>query len=674
MLFVKDDRSKLPVASVIDSLLTRVLKKPGAATRKGEGVGISSNLNKPMRWDSRSSRDPSGHKKNDTDAINGARIWALVVEPVVEAIHEGLSSNQLLPAFVVENPFHYFGEKIALALNEQLDNFRIEYKSNDSKLASFAESMLRAVDTSDDFRLLVLCTSRASVPAEFRSLIRTDGYLSIPAVSFDRLNGFSQREVGVELPESDRYVLDGLGPQELITASTLGASNWHKGLRQVAAQKQAANASGQQIRLDDLHGIDPARHWADQLISDIAHARAGKIAWDEVDRGALIAGPPGTGKTTIARAIANDCGIDFIPISPVRDWKSADGLSDALDSMSATFASARQRKPCILFIDEIDTLGNREQFTGQNASWDTAFLNNLLTEMDGFETDDQLFVIGATNYPDRVDGALKRAGRLDRTIHVQLPNTGALTRIYSHHLNKYNVDLGDDDLHRCAQASIGLSGADVESVVRDARRRARKDKARDISRDDILDAVFKIPPEAERQPIDEHELRNTAVHEAGHAILAYHFESTRNRLNFVSVIPSEDSLGFVSIAPQEHNATLETLLERICILMGGRAAEDVFLTEQSVSTGSGGRSKQSDIARARQLAEYAIGLCGFSTVTPCLWQEEPPLGEVTDIVSKQYETAKRILQENERRHRRLVNALVHSGRLVQHEVSGLIEN
>jgi len=624
------------------------------------------NMNKTLRYNSRSK---TASISDGQQSISEADIWALVVSPVVEGIQAKLAGNALLPAFVVENPFHYFDEQIAVALNSALPNFRIDYIGGDKKVNEFAGAILKTVEDRRNFRLLILCTSRASIPGEFRGMIREDGYLAIPKVSFERLQAFTREKLATELPETDRSTLDGLEPQALVAASTLSSADWRNGLVQIASQKRAASTQGHTARLSDLHGIETVRNWAQQLISDIELAKRGEIEWREVDRGALMAGPPGTGKTTIARAIAHECNIAFISISPVKDWKSGDGLSDAVGNMSATFASARQRRPSILFIDEIDTLGNREHFTGQNASWDIAFLNNLLTEIDGFQQDDQLFIIGATNYADRVDPALKRAGRLDRVIQVGLPNALALDKIYAYHLEMYPHALTDTDIDRCAHASIGLTGADIEVIVRDARRRARREDNRAIRFHDVLDAIYRIPPEAERQPLSSKALTGTACHEAGHAVLACLFPSTREKVLFASVIPTEDALGFVALSPSENNGTYQDLLDRICILLGGRAAEEVFLGVDHVSTGAGGRSATSDLARARAVAENALGMYAFSSNAPNLWRDEVPEQELLELIERQYDRAKELLEENRAKHHRLSSKLQECGRLSKEQIN-----
>jgi AAA+ superfamily predicted ATPase len=570
--------------------------------------------------------------------------WDFLIAPTVESIKACLQDNPLLPVFLIENPWPDYLDSIGTALERAFPEYRIvDVDGAESrKLSGFVQRFSEVPPSG----VLITCTSRSNLPREFRSLVRSDGYFTLPIPSFERLQIFAKHCYNATLQPEDANWLKWVGPNELIVASILQDKNWLAGLRQLCQQRASTQALGTPCTLDQLYGIEQARNWAKQLFNDIDLARNKKISWNEVDRGALFAGPPGTGKTTVARAIASESGVNFIPVTPVKDWMKGEGLSDCIKLMSATFSLARQQAPTIIFIDEFDSIGNREQFTGQNASWNSQFLNALLTELDGFDETSGIIVIGATNYPENVDPALRRAGRLDRTIQLSNPNVAALAAMYKGKLAVWPHILSQADLDECARSSLGLTGADVEKLVRGARRRARMDGNRAISKTDIEQEIFNIPPDAERQPMTAAALKNTAWHEAGHALVGLLLDSLKDQIRMASILANNDILGFVAMIQSEQNATRTSLLDRLCMTLAGRASEDVVFGTDNVTTGAGGMSDSSDLAVARRIALAFVSSYGFSTVHPN-WQTNNGLDdEAAKLVEDQYQRAKKLLSDN----------------------------
>ena len=190
-------------------------------------------------------------------------------------------------------------------------------------------------------------------------------------------------------------------------------------------------------RLSELHGLGEARQVCEDLIADIHAAQADRIPWSAVDRGLLLAGAPGTGKTTLARAVAKECGVKFI-VASAASWQAAGHLGDHIRAMRDDFAEARRYAPAILFLDEIDGIGSRELLGGDvNATYQTDVINALLEQIQGINTADPVIVIAATNYPEKVDPALRRAGRLDQTVEIPLPNIQSLEKIFAYYLGPY---------------------------------------------------------------------------------------------------------------------------------------------------------------------------------------------------------------------------------------------
>lgn len=587
-------------------------------------------------------------------------VWKFLVAPIIEHIKSAIQQNPLLPIFLVENPYPNFSESISEALIASLSSFKVlDIDDIGEKRLS---NLLLTLTGTPPKGLLLLCTSRTKLPHQFGSMVREDGYLTIPAPTFERLQGYAKSCRGVELAPADAQWTKWIGPQELLVGNLLSNEHWKNGLAQLAKQRQESQSEGRPRKLDELYGIDSARNWARQLLSDIELANSSKIDWNEVDRGALFAGPPGTGKTTLARAIATECGVNFIAVSPVKDWMTGDGLDESIKQMATTFSQARQQQPTILFIDEIDSIGNREQFQGQNASWNTAFLNALLTEMDGFGTNQKIVIIGATNYPENVDPAIRRSGRLDRVIQLNYPTIAALESMYSAYLKQYNCNLSAEELHECASSSLGLTGADVEKLVRGARRRARLDGNRAIRKNDILEEIYSIPPDAERQPKTTAELKNTAYHEAGHALVGLLLPSLNPQVRMASILASNNTLGFVAITQSEQNATRTSLLDRLCMTLAGRASEQLVFGDANVTTGAGGQSGSSDLAVARRIALAYVSSYGFSEQRPN-WQSDSGYeDEAAKLVQAQSARAFQLLDT----HRHTLDNI--ATQLLQHQV------
>ena len=299
----------------------------------------------------------------------------------------------------------------------------------------------------------------------------------------------------------------------------------------------------QGLSLSELHGLGEARQFAEDLIADIHAATSGRLPWAQVDRGALLVAT-GTGKTTLAKAIAKDCGVRFISASAA-SWQAAgELLGPHISAIRRTFSEARNDAPSILFIDEIDSIGNREDFVGgNNAVYQTEVVNAVLEEMAGLDPAAPVFVIGATNHEERRgSGAppVRSAGpghpdppAQQRSARPQLP------LLHRRAWDRYTA--GPCARHGAlARLSVGLTGADVERIVRGAARRARK-ASRALSQMDVLAEITDKPrgPDAVRI-LTPTELDRTAAHEAGHALALFLSESKGSEIGFVSIVPRDE--------------------------------------------------------------------------------------------------------------------------------------
>ena len=375
--------------------------------------------------------------------------------------------------------------------------------------------------------------------------------------------------------------------------------------------------------LADLHGLGEARAIAADLVADLRLALDGELDWDEVDRGMLMAGPPGTGKTTLARAIARDAGVKFV-VASATDWQAAGHLYLHLDAIRASFDEARRYPAAILFIDEIDAVGSREQLGAHGRGYQTQVINYLLELLDGFQRRSRLVVICATNYEESVDPALRRAGRLDRTVRVSYPTIAALGHIYDYHLRDHRAAGrvgGDVDLAELAGLSFGLTGADVELFVRGAARRARK-RREPITQQDLVAEILRRPRSGvPRQPIPAALLRRYAVHEAGHTLARLRSRSGGADIAYVSVAPRSDGrIGFLATMPdQRASLTREDIVEQLGIILAGRAAEEIVYGADGVSDLAGCYEPYSDLARATRLATMLVGSAGLGAGRGLTW-------------------------------------------------------
>jgi AAA+ superfamily predicted ATPase len=536
----------------------------------------------------------------------------------------------------------------------------------------------------DSAVVLIGCDRLRDVPNHLQQvtdlvlrLPRTDGKL-FPRI-FKRTFGVAP-PAGWDAPSADwpRYLqhTDFHAPIRL----ALSAEETVVYLRGRSQERLAQMSPGESPRLDELHGMGEAREIAEDLIADIAAARSGKIPWSAVDRGFLLVGAPGTGKTTLVRAIARSCDVKFLQASAAQ-WQSAGSLDSHLRAIRETFNEARRYAPAILFIDEIDSIGSRELATGHNALYHTEVINAVLEQMQGMDADEPVIVIAATNHASKVDPALRRAGRLDQTVSIPRPSIAALEEIFSFHLKPYRNDslVGQDiDVRLLGQLAFGLTGADVEFFVRGAARRARK-QGRKICQADLAAEVTQRPRQRDglfRLSADD--MRRVAVHEAGHALSAFLGGKDGTPPAYVSIIPRADgSLGFTATVPTDSMLLTRAQIDaRLRTMLAGRAAEELVFGADDVSSGAGG-GESSDLAAATRLAASVVCTTGLGPKSSLRWTAAPSVEqfpEVDQLLAQAYREILGVLKANRAALERISSELIAEQELTGQRIRELIND
>ncbi len=442
-------------------------------------------------------------------------------------------------------------------------------------------------------------------------------------------------------------------------------------------RSRAKMLTGQQIKITfkDVAGVEEAKEEVSEIIEFLRDPKKFTRLGGRIPKGVLLVGPPGTGKTLLAKAIAGEAGVPFFSISGSDFVEMFVGVGAA--RVRDLFTQAKRHAPCIIFIDEIDAVG-RHRGAGLGGGHDEReqTLNQLLVEMDGFESNEGVIVIAATNRPDVLDPALLRPGRFDRQVVVPAPDVKGREEILKVHVKK--VPLAEDvNISLIARGTPGFSGADLENLVNEAALLAARKGKEKVSMEEFEEAKDRVLMGRERKSmiISEEEKRITAYHEAGHALVAKLLPGT-DPLHKVTIIPRGQALGLTQQLPldERHTYPKDYLIKRLMILLGGRAAEELVLNQ--ITTGAG-----NDIERATELARKMVCEWGMSeTLGPVSFgkrDEHIFLGkelahhkdysettavqidnEIRRLVTDCYEKTKRLLEENINTLHQLAKALL----------------
>ncbi len=422
------------------------------------------------------------------------------------------------------------------------------------------------------------------------------------------------------------------------------------------------------ITFKDVAGQEGAKQEVQEIVDFLKNPKKYTDLGGKIPKGALLVGPPGTGKTLLAKAVAGEAGVPFFSMSGSDFVEMFVGVGAS--RVRDLFRQAKEKSPCIIFIDEIDAVGrarSKNPAMGSNDERENT-LNALLTEMDGFGTNSGVIILAATNRADMLDSALLRAGRFDRQINVDLPDLNERKEIFAVHLKPVKTD-PSVDIDMLARQTPGFSGADIANVCNEAALIAARHNKEFVGKQDFLDAVDRIIGGLEKKTkvMTQSEKRTIALHEAGHATISWFLEHA-NPLVKVSIVPRGKALGAAWYMPEERQVTTkEEMLDEMCATLGGRAAEELFTGH--ISTGA-----INDLERVTKSAYGMIAYAGMSDKIPniCYYNNneynfQRPYSETTakimddevlKMINEQYVRAKDLLMEHKEGHNKLAALLL----------------
>ena len=471
-----------------------------------------------------------------------------------------------------------------------------------------------------------------------------------------------------------------------IMKKSAGANNKAMEFSKTNAQK----VKDSKVRFVDVAGAEEEKQELQEIVEFLKNPKKFEEIGARIPKGVLLVGPPGTGKTLFAKAVAGEANVPFFSISGSDFVEMFVGVGAS--RVRDLFDQAKKSMPCIVFIDEIDAVG-RQRGAGLGGGNDEReqTLNQLLVQMDGFESSDSIIIMAATNRADILDPALMRPGRFDRQIYVNVPDVKGREEIMKVHARNKPLS-GDINFKSVARLTAGFTGADIENMLNEAAILAARNDRKTITMEDINEAMNKViaGPAKKSRVITETDKRITAYHESGHAIVAKMTKHCDN-VHEISIIPRGQAAGYTITLPtnDDNHMTKEKLLDNIAMLLAGRAAEEIVIKD--ISTGA-----SNDIQRASKLARKMVTEWGMSEDIGTMYlgaSEEVFLGrdyqtqlnysdevaakideEVKRILDEQYQKALQILKDNRRVMDAMVKLLYEKETIFEEEIDLLFDD
>ncbi len=623
--------------------------------------------------------------------VTRAEIAGYFARRVVE-LRDALRGTSLRPRlYAIEFPFIDFERDVAYVLalgldavlaaagvpaGEDVPQSALVVVDREVETAQELERIVRFINHGQD--AYVLCTRAWQLPDAIVDLV--DETITIPrfdAASFaaacvdfyemaaapalgDGAVGFFARLVGARDSASDTEWVRNVVPRDFLLNSQVSHDVVVAAVRESVLRRLRRYATDDAFDFADLAGMDEAHEWARGLIDEVRLARAGSIPWGEVGARVILLGARGVGKSTLVRAIAKAAGLRYVEASASAWAPTQDDAGAGWARMNAQFQEAFAAAPVLFFVDDVDVFAQ--------PPW-SGMLPAFLAALKGLLPDDRVLVVAGAQASESVRFELRRPGALETLLTMPQPNSQALAKMYEVMLRRSGNQLAQADLEHVGLLSLGMGGREVDLVVRRALRRARKDKGRAVSRDDLAQAIIqeRLGPESQnhRRLMAEDELRNTAYHEAGHAILEM-MRSRGPRLRYASIIPRENgTLGFVmpGIDESRNSETQRDIMDSVRALLAGRAAEEALAGPEAVTSGC-----SNDLWKATQYLQHMMTRSGFQGLLflERRFEDAPELRERAEaILQAEYAGVLALLQ----RHRPLLDRV--AGLLLERqEVSG----
>jgi len=429
----------------------------------------------------------------------------------------------------------------------------------------------------------------------------------------------------------------------------------------------------QKVTFKDVAGCEEAKREMSEIVDFLKYPAKYRKLGARIPRGVLLVGPSGVGKTLLARAIAGEAGVPFFSVAGSEFMEMLVGVGSS--RVRDLFAIAREKQPSLIFIDEIDAIG-RQRGMGIGGGHDEReqTLNQILTEMDGFDVRTNVIVLAATNRPDMLDSALIRPGRFDRRISIPLPDLKDREEIIKIHMNGKPIDSGVD-VSKLAKKTVGFSGADIENMLNEAAILAARESREAILEEDLDEASLKVTIGSERRTLQsDEEKKMTAYHEAGHAVVA---ENVRDMdaVQRVSIVARGQTLGHTDLPPERdrYQLTRTRIVSLMTTMLGGRAAEEIVFNELTAGAAE-------DIKRCTELARKMVTEYGMSSLGPIFYEARTEFSwlaqefgeaaslsedmnskidaEIKKLIDGAYDEAKKILIENRDAMDRVANRLL----------------